>query len=248
MLAAGTGTRMRPLTRVRPKPLLPLGAATLVDHAIERVEPVCDRVAVNVHPWREVMEAHLRGRVHLSVEPEPGLGTAGAVHHLAPWVDGADLLVVNGDTWCPGDLTPVVESWDRERVRVVVGGAAGHAPLGPEVLLERPLVVASLLPWAVARTLPSGPAGLYEVCWGPEGAAGRLHVVGWDGPGLDCATPPDHLAANLAESGGASVIGEGAVVEGTVERSVVWPGARVWPGEVLVDAIRTDAGVTVLVR
>ena len=43
-------------------------------------------------------------------------------------------------------------------------------------------------------------------------------------------------------------IGAGAVVEGRVERSVLWPGARVEPGEVLRDAVRTPGGLTVLVR
>jgi mannose-1-phosphate guanylyltransferase/MurNAc alpha-1-phosphate uridylyltransferase len=43
------------------------------------------------------------------------------------------------------------------------------------------------------------------------------------------------------------VIGAGAVVEGSVVRSVVWAGATVAPGEVLVDAIRAE-GRTVLVR
>lgn len=245
MLAAGGGTRMLPLSRVRPKALLPLGSATMVDHAIGRLTGPCDRVAVNVHHHRDAMAGHLDGRVHLSIEEEPGLGTAGGVAYLRAWIDGADLVVVNGDTWCPGGLGPVLASWDRERVRVVVGGSAER---GAEVLLERPRVVASFMPWSAVRDLPPGPAGLYEVCWAPEAAAGRLDVVGWEGPVVDCATPRDHLAVNLAVSGGAPVIGEGAVVEGSVTRSVVWPGARVWPGEVLVDAIRTDAGVTVLVR
>jgi ADP-glucose pyrophosphorylase len=72
--------------------------------------------------------------------------------------------------------------------------------------------------------------------------------VRWDGPCVDCGTPARYLAANLAASGGEPVVGEGAVVEGTVERTVVWPGARVAAGEVLVDAVRTDTGLTVLVR
>jgi N-acetyl-alpha-D-muramate 1-phosphate uridylyltransferase len=42
-----------------------------------------------------------------------------------------------------------------------------------------------------------------------------------------------------------SVIGTGAIVAGSLTRSVVWPGGRVAPGEHLVDAIRTDTGVTV---
>jgi hypothetical protein len=37
-------------------------------------------------------------------------------------------------------------------------------------------------------------------------------------------------------------------VAGTLERAVVWPGARVRRGEHLVDAIRADDGMTVLVR
>jgi hypothetical protein len=65
---------------------------------------------------------------------------------------------------------------------------------------------------------------------------------------LDCGTPARYLAANLAASGGAAVIGAGARVEGTVVRSVVWPGARVWPSEELRDAIRVADQVTVLVR
>ena len=56
------------------------------------------------------------------------------------------------------------------------------------------------------------------------------------------------LAANLAASGGESVVGDGARVEGSLTRSVVWPGAEVRRGEVLVDAIRADARTTVLVR
>ena len=56
------------------------------------------------------------------------------------------------------------------------------------------------------------------------------------------------MAANLAGSEGAPVIGEGCEVAGTVVRSVLWPGTTVRRGEVLVDAVRADQGVTVLVR
>ena len=52
----------------------------------------------------------------------------------------------------------------------------------------------------------------------------------------------------MAASGGRSVVGAGAVVAGEVRGSVVWPGAVVAAGELLVDAIRTTAGRTVLVR
>lgn len=231
---------MRPLTRLRPKVLLPLGVGTLLDHAIERLPRQVTRAVVNAHHDRDVLADHLGSRAMLSVEDEPGLGTAGAVAAAAALVDQGDVMVLNGDTWAPGDLAPLVETWDRERVRVVVSGPAELTPRSP--------IVGSLMPWSVVKDLAVEPSGLYEVCWAPLAAAGRLDVVGWDGPVIDCATPRDLLAANLAWSGGDSVIGDGAQVEGNVVRSVVWPGARVWPGEELVDAIRTDAGVTVLVR
>lgn len=186
------------------------------------------------------MEAHLSGVVDLSIEERPDLGTAGGVAHAARWLAGDDVVVVNADTWWAGDLAEACASWDRERVRVVVAGEG--------VLGARSRIVASLLPAADVARLSVEPSGLYEVCWSPAADAGRLDVVGWDGPVVDCATPRDYLTANLMASGGHSVVGEGAVVEGSVTRSVVWPGARVWPAEVLVDAIRTDGQVSVLVR
>jgi N-acetyl-alpha-D-muramate 1-phosphate uridylyltransferase len=240
VLAAGAGVRMMPLSRLRPKALMPLGRSTLVDQAIARVRQCTPHIVVNVHHGRHAMSAHLAGRVVLSIEDEPGLGTAGGVARASTHLDGCDLVVVNADTWCPGDLGAVVGGWDRERVRVVV---AGHAGLGPGSR-----IVASMMPWSAVADLPGGPSGLYEVCWAPLAAAGRLDVVGWEGPVIDCATPRDLLTANLAASRGQSVIGDGALVEGRAVRSVVWPGAHVWPAETLVDAIRTDADVTVLVR
>jgi mannose-1-phosphate guanylyltransferase/MurNAc alpha-1-phosphate uridylyltransferase len=86
------------------------------------------------------------------------------------------------------------------------------------------------------------------VSWRGLADAGRIDVVRWDGPCIDCGTPARYLAANLAASGGRPVVGAGARVDGEVVRSVVWPGARVWAGERLVDAVRAGDDVTVLVR
>ena len=62
---------------------------------------------------------------------------------------------------------------------------------------------------------------------------------------IDCGTPRDYLEANLDWSGGDSVVGTGAIVRGTIERCVVWPGAVVEKGERLANAIRADGGLTV---
>jgi NDP-sugar pyrophosphorylase family protein len=241
VLAAGEGARLRPLTRVLPKPLCPVDGVPLVDHAIERARSATPTVAVNVHHARRPIEAHVDGRAHVSVEEPEALGTAGALGRLRPWIDGRATLVLNGDTWCPGSLAAFVAGWDETRVRLALASPDDR-------LRPTSRVAAALMPWREVSGLRPAPAGLYEASWRRLAAEDRMETVRWDGPCLDCGTPARYLAANLAASGGASVIGSGAQVDGEVVRSVVWSGARVRAGERLVDAVRAGDEVTVLVR
>ena len=242
VLAAGAGTRLRPLTWERPKALCPVGDVPLVDLALDRLAPLVGALAVNVHHGRGAMEDHLAARpgVHVSIEEPVALGTAGAVGRLRPWIAGRAVAVVNADAWCPDPLDPLLGGWDGTRVRLLLVGADALSP--------RARVAGCLLPGEAAAALTDEPTGLYEVCWKPWADRGALEVLRHDGPFVDCGTPADYLGANLAASGGASVLGDGAVVRGVVERSVLWPDAVVEEGEVLHDAIRTTAGRTVLVR
>jgi MurNAc alpha-1-phosphate uridylyltransferase len=158
VLAAGAGTRLRPLTRVRPKPLCPVGDRPLVDHAIERVRAVTGRVAVNVHHGRTLLEAHLAGAaVHVSVEADEALGTAGALGRLRSWLDGRAAVVVNGDTWTDAPLAELLEGWDGERTRLLL---AGVDPGGP-----KPNLCGALMPWSAVAGLPAEPSGLWELRW-----------------------------------------------------------------------------------
>ena len=179
----------------------------------------------------------------VSVEEPEALGTAGAVAQLAEWLAGEPVLVVNADTVHDADLAAFVRGWTGERVRLLT---PTPGPFGP-----RSGVVASLLPADVVAALRPVPSGLWECVWRDAVAEDRLETVHHDGLFLDCGTPADYLAANLAVAGSdrsdGSVVGEGARVDGTVERCVVWPGAVVAAGEHLVDAVRAD-GLTVLVR
>jgi MurNAc alpha-1-phosphate uridylyltransferase len=258
VLAAGAGERLRPLTRLLPKPLCPVANVALLDHALARVTAVVPpaAVAVNVHHHRTAMEAHLAGHreVHVSVEEAQALGTAGAVGHLRGWLDGRPVLVVNGDSWSDGDLGPFVAGWDGARVRLLLHGRPSFGP--------RSAVVACLLPGPVAAGLAAAPTGLYEVCWRPAAAAGALETAADEGRFVDCGTPESYLRANrlagpvvasdaTVAPGAmvvASCVGGGAVVEGDLLDAVVWPGARVLAGEHLVSAVRADGRVTVLVR
>lgn len=238
MLAAGLGTRLRPLTRDRPKPLCPVAGRPLLSWALERTATGAGDLAVNLFDRPERFAGYVPDGVHVSVEREL-LGTAGALARLRPWLDGRGALVVNADTWCPGDLAGFVGGWDGERVRVLVAGE--------DELRATSLVAAALLPWVEVAGLVDEPSGLWARSWAPALAAGRLEAVRHDGPVHDCGTPARYLAANLAATGGSSAVGEGAVVAGEVVRSVVWDGAVVRRGERLVDAIRYGRG-TVLVR
>lgn len=241
VLAAGAGTRLKPLTDLRAKALCPVNNVPLVDHALARVRPVASGVACNVHHRWEQLVAHLSDRVHVSVEDEP-LETAGALGRLRGWIDGRHVLVCNADVWHPDDLAGLLGGWDRERVRLLTVRDLDRPDFG-----NRRYSGAALVPWMVVRDLPAERLGLYRAVFEPHWQRGALELVNSQAPFFDCGTPHDYLAANLAASGGLSVVGDGAVVLGELKRSVVWPGARVERGERLVEAIRANADVTVQV-
>lgn len=245
VLAAGAGTRLRPLTTVRPKALCTVDRRPLLDWALDRVTPYADEVAVNVHHHPDRMLAALAARdVHVSREEPRALGTAGALGRLRDWLDGRPVLVTNADAWYPaGEADPVgelLDGWDGERPRLLCARANE-----PEEVDFGDLryVGTALLPWWSVRDLAPEPSGLYEVSWAALRGAGRLDLVAAGMDAVDCGTPRDYLRANMAASRGGPVLEDGAVVRGEVVRSVVWAGETVHPGERLVDAVRA-AGVT----
>ena len=241
VLAAGAGTRLRPLTDIRPKALCPVDNVPLLDLALERARPLTASVAVNVHFGRDQMEAHLAGRgVHVSVEEPVVLGTAGALGQLREWIDGRPTVVVNADAWHRFDLSVLLTGWDGERIRLLVVDDAERGDFGTWRHCG-----AALMPWSEVEPLPAAPAGLYEVSWARAWDEGRLELVAQAGPFFDCGTPADYLAANLTASGGRSVVGPGARVEGELVRSIVWPDGVVHRGERLVDAVRVGEDLTV---
>ncbi len=241
VLAAGAGTRLRPLTALRPKALCPVANVPLVDRALTALEQAgITDIAVNAHHLAGQLIDHLAGRHYVSVEQPVALGTAGAAGALREWLAGRPALISNCDAYRAGGLSPLLDGWNGEHPRLLVvrdpvRGDFGHWRFAG----------ASLLPSSYARTLPAQPAGLYEAVWRAAHERRQLEFVDYAGMFIDCGTPADYLAANLHASGGCSVLGEGAVVEGELVRSVVWPGGVVTRGERLVDSVRTDTGLTV---
>lgn len=239
-LGAGAGTRLRPLTHELPKVLCPVANRPLIDLAVDRLRAVTGSVAVNAHGPQTALIAHLdAGGVHVSVEADEALGTAGALGALRNWIDGRDVVVVNGDTWCPGGLEQLVDGWDGERIRILVAGGEAFGP--------RSQIAGAVMPWAEVQRIPASPSGLWEVSWRRALAGGGIETVAHDGLFVDCARPADYLRANLLATRFESSVAAAATVEGEVVESVVWPGAAVAPSERLWRAIRTPKR-TVLIR
>lgn len=110
VLAAGLGTRLRPLTDRLPKPLLPLGGEPLLARIAGRLRAAgVTHLAVNAHHLADRIEAAARalpGFDEVAVFPEPEiLGTGGALWGARAFLDGdGPFLLHNGDVECDADL------------------------------------------------------------------------------------------------------------------------------------------------
>jgi len=112
VLAAGLGTRMRPLTEATPKPLLKLAGRTLLDHALDRIDEAgIGNVVVNAHWFPEQVEAVCAARPNppAVLHEEPAQETGGGVRDALPRLGPDPFLVVNGDAFWLDGPTPTLE-------------------------------------------------------------------------------------------------------------------------------------------
>jgi mannose-1-phosphate guanylyltransferase len=116
ILVGGAGTRLRPLTDTRPKPMMPLVDRPFVAHQLDllRRHGVTDVIfSCGYRP--DALRAHFGDgaaagvRLRYVVDPEP-LGTAGAIKNAEPELDGSAFLVLNGDILTDLDLDAVAAS------------------------------------------------------------------------------------------------------------------------------------------
>ena len=125
IMGAGLGSRMRPLTDDRPKPLVTVGGKTLIDHSIDRlVDAGVTRIVVNLHYKGEMLRAHLGRRrdaeIIFSDETDRLLDTGGGVVKALPLFGDAPFYVLNSDSiWVEGPaaaLPAMSEHWDPARM------------------------------------------------------------------------------------------------------------------------------------
>lgn len=139
VLAAGLGTRMRPITDVRPKPLVAVGGRTLLDHVLDHLAGAgVEHAVVNVHHHAEQMERHLRERsapkITVSDERDQLLDSGGGVVKALPKLKGDAFFILNADTfWIDGassNLARMREMWDPARMDALLMVAALTSSVG----------------------------------------------------------------------------------------------------------------------
>jgi MurNAc alpha-1-phosphate uridylyltransferase len=216
VLAAGLGTRMRPLTDDRPKALVEVGGRALIDHVLDRLAEVgVERAVVNVHWFADRLEAHLaaRGRgpeILISDERAELLETGGGLKKAAAllgpepvfvanidsvWVDRGDALNQLASLWNPSTMDAALLLARRE-------GSIGFEGDGDFFLADDGRLTfrgdAPAAPYAymgVHITRPDyvsdGPDGPFSLSglWRRSAAAGRLFGRVMDGDWMHVGDP-----------------------------------------------------------
>ncbi|MDX1633570.1 MAG: nucleotidyltransferase family protein [Marinobacter sp.] len=145
ILAAGLGTRMRPLTLTIPKPLLEAGGKPLIHYHLEHLRKAGFNEVVVNHAWlgQQIENALQDGRawglrIRYSPESEP-LETAGGIRQALPLLteSGEDwFLVINSDVWCDFELTRLSPPEDGTLALLVLVDNPEHHPDGDFALRD----------------------------------------------------------------------------------------------------------------
>ncbi len=216
VLAAGLGTRMRPLTDTLPKPLVPLAGRALLDHVLDRIEAAgIAEAIVNVHYRADQIEAHLRPRVRpriiISDERDRLLETGGGVCRALPLLGTGPFLVHNSDSvWTepgPQNLGALADAFDAGAMDGLLLLASrgtslsyegrGDFRLHRDGRIERPassgtadyvFAGASIATPRLMRDTPDGPFSLNRV-WDRALAEGRLYGLALVGTWMHVGDP-----------------------------------------------------------
>ncbi len=141
ILAAGRGERMRPLTDVTPKPLLPVAGKPLIVWHLERLARADFRdIVINHAHLGDEIEALLGDgaawglHIQYSAEPAGALETAGGIANALPLLGNEPFLVVNGDIFCDWDFSRAEAP--EQLAHLVLVDNPPHHPAGDFTLVD----------------------------------------------------------------------------------------------------------------
>jgi MurNAc alpha-1-phosphate uridylyltransferase len=142
IMAAGLGTRLRPLTNDKPKPMVKVAGKPLIDHAIDRLAAAgVNAIAVNVHYRAELLKEHLKQRtdgvkIHISEETDELLGTGGGVVKAMRYFEGEPFFIHNSDSiWMEGyghALDRMIARWNPDEMDALLLMASLVSTIGYE--------------------------------------------------------------------------------------------------------------------
>jgi N-acetyl-alpha-D-muramate 1-phosphate uridylyltransferase len=221
VLAAGLGTRMRPLTDTMPKPLIKVAGKPLIDHVLDRLADVgVEKAVVNVHHFADQLIEHLgrRTRPRIAISDERGLllGTGGGVKRALSELGDKPFFHINSDTiWVDNsqpNLARLADDFDPETMDTLLllaptKGSVGYAGRGdfamaPDGRLTRrgecdtvPFVYAgaAILQLALFVDAPESEFPLTDI-FDRTAEKGRLFGLPLDGLWMHVGTP-DAIAA-----------------------------------------------------
>lgn len=269
VLGAGLGTRLRPLTNRRPKPLIPLGNRPLITWAFDHLmDAGVRRFVVNTH-WRAERYAeffpdgHWRGcPVHFIEETPEVLETGGGIWNARELLGGGPFVVYNGDILSDlplaravehhraagNEVTLVLRSTGENR-NVTFDAASGQVldlrrTLRPELTPTFLFTGIYLVqPEFIARIPAAQKISVVPVFHDMIRAGAKLGGIVLDeGNWRDLGTREEYLAADRAVSGTPNTIHPTASIgEGAVlDDCIVWENATVAAGASLTRCIVAD--------
>ena len=139
VFAAGLGTRMRPLTAARPKPLIEVAGRALIDHCLDRfADNGVETAVVNVHYLADQIEAHLAGRMRpnivISDERDRLLDQGGGIRRARAHLGEAPFYVCNTDAfWVEGprsNLARLARKFDPAKMDAMLLVASSASAVG----------------------------------------------------------------------------------------------------------------------
>jgi MurNAc alpha-1-phosphate uridylyltransferase len=225
VLAAGLGTRLRPITDRMPKPLVPVGGKAMIDYALDSLAEagVC-RAVVNVHHFADQMEAHLSEYPHLEIaisdERDALLNSGGGLVKGLKLIEPGRIFVMNADLFWIGEkagqktnLQRLDAFFDPERMDmallcVPIGNTTGHngkkdfglAPDGKLVRYTEGSGEAVVYAGAIVlqtSLFDDAPQDAFNlnIYFDRAIAAGRLYGISLEGHWLTVGTPDALLEA-----------------------------------------------------
>lgn len=249
VLAAGFGTRLRPLTDEIPKPLVPILGKPLLGLILEKLhEQRAQKLVVNAHYHSDKIDKYIKGvgfNVHVSHEVKI-LGTAGALSQVRTFLEGAPVVLVNGDILGELPVELLLGVADSGLTLAVAGGPEGEPGTGTVGVGQRGEVVrlrgevfgeeaygadymgVALVGDQCLATLPEEGCLIGDWALPHLRRGGEVRTVLAGSPFEDVGTPLTYLEAHLRrlpEGGMMAAAGEmGSGVQ--IRRSFVGEGVR----------------------